>query len=51
MKESNLAEPVDTEEEIEKPPFFKSWAGMYWLVLGNLAFLVLLFYAITKFYE
>ncbi|CAM3652332.1 hypothetical protein POKO110462_13900 [Pontibacter korlensis] len=42
--------PVDTETLIEKPPFFSSWAGMYWLVLGNLAFLIILFYIITKIY-
>ena len=43
--------PVDEESPITKPPFFKSWAGMYWLVLGNLAFLIILFYIITKTYE
>ncbi|WP_347158148.1 hypothetical protein [Pontibacter chitinilyticus] len=42
--------PVDTEAPLEKPPFFKSWSGMYWLVLGNLAFLVGLFYLITRLY-
>lgn len=44
-------EPVDQEPPIVKPPFFKTWAGMYWLVLGNLAFLIILFYIITKLYE
>ncbi|MBC5993469.1 hypothetical protein [Pontibacter cellulosilyticus] len=43
--------PVDEEAPISKPPFFKSWAGMYWLVLGNLAFLIILFYTLTKIYE
>ncbi|WP_162912084.1 hypothetical protein [Pontibacter actiniarum] len=43
--------PVDEEAPITKPPFFSSWSGMYWLVLGNLAFLILLFYCITKYYE
>ncbi|MBW7468893.1 hypothetical protein ABID22_003557 [Pontibacter aydingkolensis] len=43
--------PVDEEAPISKPPFFKSWAGMYWLVLGNLAFLIILFYILTKIYE
>lgn len=42
--------PLEKEKAIEKPPFFKSWAGMYWLVLGNLAFLILLFYILTKLY-
>ncbi|PKV63271.1 hypothetical protein [Pontibacter ramchanderi] len=35
----------------DKPPFFKSWKGMYWLVLGNLAFLIILFYIITRIYS
>jgi len=42
--------PVEKEKPLDKPPFFKSWAGMYWLVLGNLVFLILLFYTITKIY-
>lgn len=37
--------------QLDKPPFFESWKGMYWLVLGNLAFLIVLFYIITKIYE
>ena len=44
-------QPVDKEKPLEKPPIFKSWAGMYWLVLSNLAFLILLFYILTKIYE
>ena len=47
----NTTPPVDTEKPIEKPPFFSSWAGMYWLVLGNLAFLIVLFYIITLVYS
>ncbi|WP_181163708.1 hypothetical protein [Pontibacter mangrovi] len=42
--------PAVEETPIGKPPFFKRWAGMYWLVLGNLAFLILLFYLLTKLY-
>ncbi len=34
----------------EKPPFFESWKGMYWLVLANLAFLIVLFYCLTLYY-
>ena len=48
MQDTN---PVDEVKPLEKPPIFKSWAGMYWLVLGNLAFLILLFYILTKIYE
>ena len=47
----NTTPPVDTEKPIEKPPFFGSWSGMYWLVLGNLAFLIVLFYIITRAYS
>ncbi|MFD3000748.1 hypothetical protein ACFS7Z_10280 [Pontibacter toksunensis] len=47
----NTTPPVDTEEPIVKPPFFSSWSGMYWLVLGNLAFLIVLFYIITRVYS
>ena len=46
MKESEEDKPLETE----KPPFFNSWSGMYWLVLGNLAFMIVLFYIITKLY-
>ncbi len=45
------SKPVDEEQPLDKPPFFSSWSGMYWLVLGNLAFLILLFYLITKIYS
>ncbi|MBF8964173.1 hypothetical protein I0P70_13035 [Pontibacter sp. FD36] len=38
-------------EELDKPPFFESWKSMYWLVLGNLAFLITLFYIITRIYS
>ena len=47
----NTTPPVDTEKPIVKPPFFSSWSGWYWLVLGNLAFLIVLFYIITRVYS
>ena len=34
-----------------KPPFFKSWTGVYLFVLGNLGLLVGLFYAFTQYYR
>jgi hypothetical protein len=34
-----------------KPPFFKTWRGMYALVLGALVFQIILYYAITRFFE
>ena len=35
------------KSEEDKPPFFKTWQGMYALVLGNLLFMILIFYWIT----
>ncbi|MFD1756642.1 hypothetical protein ACFSC6_15640 [Rufibacter sediminis] len=40
-----------TKGDIDPPPFFKSWTSMYWLVLGVLAVLILLFYLITEAYK
>ncbi|WP_255360000.1 hypothetical protein [Rufibacter sp. DG15C] len=37
--------------DIDPPPFFKTWKGMYWLVLGVLAFLIVLFYLMTEAYQ
>ncbi|MFC5269862.1 hypothetical protein [Adhaeribacter terreus] len=43
---------METTEKIDtgKPPFFKTWSGMYWLVLGFLAFQIILYYAITRYF-
>lgn len=30
--------------ETDKPPFFKTWKGLYLFVLGNLAFMIILLY-------
>ena len=35
----------------ESPPLFKTWKGWYALVLGNLIFLIVLFYLFTKIFE
>lgn len=39
------------EEELKNISFFNSWKKMYYLVLGNLVFLILIFYLFTKFFE
>ena len=39
------------ESDSEKPPFFKSWNGMYGLVLTTLALLLIFFSILTKAYE
>lgn len=43
-------ESVEQEAE-EKPPYFKSWKGWYLLVIGNLIFLIILFYLFTIHYS
>ncbi|WP_262707458.1 hypothetical protein [Rufibacter latericius] len=40
-----------TKGDIDPPPFFKTWTSMYWLVVGVLAGLILLFYLITEAYR
>lgn len=42
---------TDIKEIQDKPPFFKSWKGWYLLVVGNLIFLILLFYLFTRYYS
>lgn len=46
--------PETNEEDKSKdstPPIFKSWTGWYVLVLGNLVFLVIIFYLFTLAYK
>lgn len=50
MKEEFPIEKRPLPEDISPPPILKTWSGMYWLVLGNLAFFILLFYLLTKAY-
>lgn len=35
----------------DKPPFFKRWRSLYWLVIAALIFQIILFYGITKYFE
>lgn len=46
-----MSDQQESQEELEGPPFFKRWAGMYALVIGNLIFLIVLFYFITAAYS
>jgi hypothetical protein len=39
------------EEELDPPPFFKSWRGMYALLLVTLAILIILFYLFTIYFS
>lgn len=45
MQESKQQATPDGEEQ---PPFGRSWRVLYIIVIGNLALLILLFYAFTK---
>lgn len=38
-------------EGADKPPILGSWRNLYLLVIGNLVFLIVLFFLLTKFYE
>ncbi|HKD43954.1 MAG TPA: hypothetical protein VKB87_26970 [Myxococcaceae bacterium] len=39
------------ENDPDKPPLFKSWSGIYFLVIATLAVLVLIFSLISKVYQ
>jgi hypothetical protein len=43
---------METTEKTDtgKPPFFRSWRGMYWLVMGFLVFQIIIYYAITRYF-
>jgi len=47
--------PLDPDKERQiigdQPPFFRRWSRVYGVVLGFLAFLVLLFYLFTRHYR
>ena len=46
-----MAEPSSAESIHNKPPFFKSWSGMYWLVVVSLIFQIVVFYFLTQYYK
>lgn len=41
----------ETENEIKKIPFFSTWKKLYLFVIGNLIFLIIIFYLFTKIFE
>ncbi len=43
--------PVPENPEQELPPFVKTWKQFYRLLIGWLIFLILIFYAFTKYFE
>nr|WP_198160599.1 hypothetical protein [Pedobacter panaciterrae] len=42
---------VPGKPEQELPPFVKTWKQFYRLLIGWLIFLILIFYAFTKYFE
>jgi hypothetical protein len=40
-----------SEEGIDKPPFFKRWSSIYWIVIANLVGLILLFHFFSEAYK
>lgn len=47
--EQNEQQPNQPEQEL--PPFVKTWKQFYRLLIGWLVFLILIFYAFTKYFE
>ncbi|MFT6053227.1 MAG: hypothetical protein ACJAS3_001181 [Roseivirga sp.] len=39
-----MSKKAEEVQEDGKPPFFKRWSGMYWLLMITLAVLIVLFY-------
>lgn len=42
---------IQEEPEQELPPFVKTWRQFYRLLIGWLVFLILVFYAFTKYFQ
>lgn len=43
---------LDNDDQVfDKPPFFKSWKTIYYLVVGNLVLMILLFYLFTVAFQ
>ena len=40
-----------TDEELDRPPFFRTWRGVYALVLGTLAVSVVILSLVTWIYR
>ncbi|WP_169304457.1 hypothetical protein [Pedobacter frigoris] len=43
--------PLQDTEEQDLPPFVKTWKQFYRLLIGWLVFLILVFYAFTRYFE
>lgn len=39
------------DRDFSAPPFFKSWKSIYYIVIGNLIMMILLFYLFTTSFQ
>ncbi|WP_345369838.1 hypothetical protein [Algivirga pacifica] len=48
-----MKKEIDTTKEEREglPSLFKSWKQVYWVVIGELFFLIALFYGFTAFFS
>ena len=52
MRSENKEEiAADNTDAASPPPIFGSWRNLYLLVIGNLAFMVIMFYLFTLAYR
>lgn len=50
-RERERRERREREYQLDLPPFVKTWKQFYRLLIGWLVFLILIFYAFTKYFE
>ena len=50
MAEVNKEKLDQQASDIDAPPFFKNWKGMYWFLVGFLIFQIIIYYLITIIY-
>jgi len=49
VPDNDSSESPDLQEE--RPPIFRTWRRLYLAVLGNLVFLIVLFYFLTMIFD
>lgn len=46
-----MSDKLKNEADEEKPPLLKSWNKLYFFVLAQTAFLIIIFYLFTRFFR
>ncbi|MDH5367071.1 MAG: hypothetical protein OEW67_08800 [Cyclobacteriaceae bacterium] len=46
-----MKEQVNSNDNLGSPPFFRKWSGMYGLVIGVLAVLVIVFHFFSLYFS